>query len=565
MMRTKHLVCVTALLTVLVGYHGTVAQVCFVSNYATPGYTYCIDADGIYAYVGVMGLQIIDVTDPSSPSPTGSMSGGPTLDVTVNGSYVYVACLNCGFNIIDISDPGSPTLTGNYATPGPAMGVDVVGEYAYVGAHEDGFLVIDISNPTSPTLTGSYDTPGTARGLTVVGDYAYLADGPSGLQIIDISDPASPTPTGSIAAYNVAQDVDVAGNYAYVADHSGLFVIDITDPTSPTLAGEFVDSGNNGGVTVAGDYAYQARDQNGLQIIDISDPTSPTLVENYITPGEAGDVAVHGSYIYIADYDEGLTVLEIGDFPSFPVDSPVGGESWCAGESHEITWGSCSSSFYVMIEYSTNGGTDWEPVTASTPNDGSYSWTIPDTPSIDCLVRICDPQDTEICEECESAFKISGCGPLGIMTETLPDGTEKIHYEEYLVATGGVLPYSWTLVEGELPSGLNLDTVMGSISGKPQEFGTFCFTIELQEDLGATDTREYCITIGEYTGMTGDINFDGEINILDVLATVNHVLGIEVLTGDALGWADCSGDDQVNIIDTLGIVNVLLDIGECAP
>jgi len=64
----------------------------------------------------------------------------------------------------------------------------------------------------------------------------------------------------------------------------------------------------------------------------------------------------------------------------------------------------------------------------------------------------------------------------------------------------------------------------------------------------------------------GDVTGDGQINILDVLAVVNHILGIVPITDPgALDRADCNGDGVVNILDALGIVNVILGIGGCEP
>ena len=70
----------------------------------------------------------------------------------------------------------------------------------------------------------------------------------------------------------------------------------------------------------------------------------------------------------------------------------------------------------------------------------------------------------------------------------------------------------------------------------------------------------------------GDVTGDGEINVLDVLAVVNHILGIVLLDEDGECRADCKGDDVINVLDALGIVNVILGIipecpgdGECKP
>ena len=67
------------------------------------------------------------------------------------------------------------------------------------------------------------------------------------------------------------------------------------------------------------------------------------------------------------------------------------------------------------------------------------------------------------------------------------------------------------------------------------------------------------------TAERGDVNGDGGINVLDVLAVVNDILGIDPLTGDAPLRADCNGDEVINVLDALGIVNVILGIGSCVP
>jgi len=64
------------------------------------------------------------------------------------------------------------------------------------------------------------------------------------------------------------------------------------------------------------------------------------------------------------------------------VTDPNGGENWEVGTSHPITWNSSQGIDTVKIRFSTNGGSNWTTIVESTANDGSYSWTIPDTPSV---------------------------------------------------------------------------------------------------------------------------------------------------------------------------------------
>jgi hypothetical protein len=63
----------------------------------------------------------------------------------------------------------------------------------------------------------------------------------------------------------------------------------------------------------------------------------------------------------------------------------------------------------------------------------------------------------------------------------------------------------------------------------------------------------------------GDINCQGGINVVDVLAVINHILGTAPLSGAPLDRSDCNYDGSVNISDALGIIHVILGSGECAP
>ena len=298
-------------------YQGVFAPT-LVGNYDTSGYAWGVQVVGNYAYVadGDSGLQIIDISSPTTPTLKGNYdTPDRALDVQVVGNYAYVADDYKGLQIIDISDPTTPTLKGNYDTSGYTLGVQVVGNYAYVADGDSGLQIIDISNPTIPTLKGNYDTSGYAISVQVVGKYAYVADYKSGLQIIDISNPTNPTLKGNYDTLGTAWDVQVMGNYAYVADdESGLQIIDISNPTTPTLKSYYDTSGYAWGVKVVSNYAYVADLYSGLQIIDISNPTTPTLKGNYDKSGNGWGLQVIGNYAYIANGYSGLQIIDVSEF-----------------------------------------------------------------------------------------------------------------------------------------------------------------------------------------------------------------------------------------------------------
>jgi hypothetical protein len=93
--------------------------------------------------------------------------------------------------------------------------------------------------------------------------------------------------------------------------------------------------------------------------------------------------------------------------PSIRVLSPNGGETWAPGSSHEITWTTRGTqTANVRIELSTNGGASYADVVASTPNDGTHSWTVPNSLSTTCLVRITDAGNAGLTDTSDSYFSI---------------------------------------------------------------------------------------------------------------------------------------------------------------
>lgn len=70
------------------------------------------------------------------------------------------------------------------------------------------------------------------------------------------------------------------------------------------------------------------------------------------------------------------------------VTSPNGGENWETGQNYNITWAYDNAGSTVKIQL-YKGGSLYSTITSSTPNDGSYSWTIASyTPASDYKVKV---------------------------------------------------------------------------------------------------------------------------------------------------------------------------------
>ncbi|MDD1674868.1 MAG: GPI anchored serine-threonine rich family protein, partial [Methanomicrobiales archaeon] len=107
------------------------------------------------------------------------------------------------------------------------------------------------------------------------------------------------------------------------------------------------------------------------------------------------------------------------------VTSPNGGEVWAPGSNHAITWTSSGTvGSYVKMEV-LKGSTVVQTLSSSTPNDGSYSWTISTglTSGSDYRIRITSTTNAAITDISNAYFSIGSTPPpSGTITVTSPNG-----------------------------------------------------------------------------------------------------------------------------------------------
>jgi hypothetical protein len=84
--------------------------------------------------------------------------------------------------------------------------------------------------------------------------------------------------------------------------------------------------------------------------------------------------------------------------------------------------------------------------------------------------------------------------PLAIVTSSLPGGTVNENYSLTLTATGGTTPYSWSVVSGSVPPGLNLSTE-GVLNGSLTSGGTYNFTVQVNDANSQVATKSLTVTI----------------------------------------------------------------------
>jgi hypothetical protein len=176
----------------------------------------------------------------------------------------------------------------------------------------------------------------------------------------------------------------------------------------------------------------------------------------------------------------------------------------------------------VMIEYSVDNGATWTtvvPAAAHNGTGGSYNWTVPDTPSETCLVRITDNSSDEGPSDVSDAvFTIE---PAPFITVNSPNGGEQWQ-------TGSTYAITWT--SSGITGNVVIDLYRGTsfdcnITTTPVDTGSFDWNIPISftnaddyKVLVYQDTIEdysdNYFTISDVEPNNPDFNNDGSVDIL---------------------------------------------------
>ena len=244
------------------------------------------------------GIQIVDVTTPSTPVSISLYSGDYEF-ISGMGDYVYLS-RNSTFSILDVSDSSSVQYVSGFDFPGFVNDVSVSGSYAYTGSN--GFRVLDISDSTHPVEVGYANINGSlveAAGNSVVVYCPYSMTANNTVYTMDVSDPANPVSLDSYASPVMTWDLVVRDNLAFIACWwDGVRILNFEDPNNLTLIAHTMGWQSGGvpgvdycyaqAVDVEGNYLYivdyepfPAEDTYGLYIIDITNPSAPFLVNRF--------------------------------------------------------------------------------------------------------------------------------------------------------------------------------------------------------------------------------------------------------------------------------------------
>ena len=90
---------------------------------------------------------------------------------------------------------------------------------------------------------------------------------------------------------------------------------------------------------------------------------------------------------------------------------------------------------------------------------------------------------------------------MSISTPSLPAVVVGTNYSQQLVMLGGTPSYTWTRTSGSLPTGVEMST-SGLLTGLTSGTGTFSFTVQVTDSLGATAQRALTIQVNPTLSLT---------------------------------------------------------------
>jgi large repetitive protein len=130
-------------------------------------------------------------------------------------------------------------------------------------------------------------------------------------------------------------------------------------------------------------------------------------------------------------------------------------------------------------------------------SSGIISGTLAASGSFPVLVTLSDSTGASVTK----SYTLNVGNSVTITTASLPGGPPNVAYSASLTAAGGSVPYHWSVLTGNLPTGLTLDD-NGLIHGTPAAQGAFQFTVKVTDSVQGTATKAFTITIGTIQPLT---------------------------------------------------------------
>jgi hypothetical protein len=196
---------------------------------------------------------------------------------------------------------------------------------------------------------------------------------------------------------------------------------------------------------------------------------------------------------------------EIGKYPLRIVVAAASG----SGETSKLSVSPGSSTvasqailqFSASITGSSNTAVIWSASSGTISSTGQF--TAPKVTS-NTSVTVTATGATDGSLRALATVTVTPLAPLTITTSVLAESNVGMSYSDPLSATGGALPYQWSLASGTLPSGIQLQP-SGILAGTTSVSGSYAFTARVADSAKNSSTRAFTLSVSSQSAS----GFDG--------------------------------------------------------
>jgi streptogramin lyase len=425
---------------------------------------------------------------------------------------------NMGANTVSKLNGANGSTLGTYAVGSSPAGV-AVDASGNVWVANTGANTVSKLNGSSGAILGTYIANSQPNGIAVdaSGDVWVTNSGQYNATVTRLN----PRTGGIVGTYTVGTSpfgiaVD-ASSHVWVTNLADSTVTKLNGATGSTLATYSVGNSPAGVAVDACDDVWVASEGSGtvtkirgsdgvtLGTYDVGNVPFGVSVDAFgniwVTNSTGGTVTklngLNGSTL--GTYNVGRSPTSLGDMTGFALQYFVLNRTLTIVTA-SLAAGNVSYNYDETVFAS--GGTlpyTWRIDSGSLPAGvslaaGRISGTPTKAETSTFTVRVTDGGGASVTHD-YSIVVHAASSSLAIAPMDLPPGTVGEYYSsETFRATGGTIPYTWTIESGSLPDGLSLNPT-GTISGIPTAEGVATFRIRATEDSGASADQELSILV----------------------------------------------------------------------
>lgn len=403
---------------------------------------------------------------------------------------------------------------------------------------------INFGNQRDAAITGYGEHDATFTGTISDGTNTVEVTGKVGpdsninITGINVEDLADGTLTASVTQTDKAGNISEAGTDRATKDTVLPTVLISSDAPDPTNTSPIVITASfrepvrgfeEADITVGNGTINRFGDENAPDYLFTVIPDADGVVTVSIAAGVAEDAV--GNPNEAARF----TITYDATAPEVTVTSPNGGENWLGGSIQDITWTATDANLGetpITIEYSLNGGVNWDTIAANVANTGTYSWVVPNLSSSNCLVRVTavDLAGNSGSDGSNYIFTLSSDATAPAVTVNSPNGGETWQ-------GGSTQTITWTATDDKTPAGdLLVDLYFSSNGGTdwlPIDFsgdnsGAYSWTVP---EINSSQ----CLVKVEASDTSGGVGFDVSNIVFTITTPEEPAAPVDAINLEA-GW-----------------------------